>query len=125
MNTSHPDQLTHPTARTASPVLSRRSSGILLHPTSLPGPWGIGDLGPEANAFVDFLYTTGQQLWEVLPLGPTAYGDSPYQALSAFAGNPNLVSPERLVEDRLLLAEDLAGSPQFPEDRVAFGDVIP
>ena len=86
MSTDHP---------TASPILSRRASGILLHPTSLPGPWGIGDLGPAANTFVDFLHATGQQLWEVLPLHPTGYGDSPYQGLSAFAGNPNLISPDR------------------------------
>ncbi|HYP18600.1 MAG TPA: 4-alpha-glucanotransferase [Chloroflexia bacterium] len=115
----------NPDSSTASPVLSRRSSGILLHPSSLPGPWGIGDLGPEANAFVDFLHATGQRLWEVLPLGPTGYGDSPYQSLSAFAGNPNLVSPERLVEDGLLSPEDLAGIEPFPEGVVDFGAVIP
>ena len=110
---------------TVSPLVTRRSSGILLHPSSLPGPWGIGDLGPEAKAFVDFLYATGQQLWEVLPLGPTGYGDSPYQSLSAFAGNPNLVSPDLLVMDGLLAGEDLAGAPAFPDDRVDFGAVIP
>lgn len=93
---------------TASSILTRRSSGLLLHPSSLPGPWGIGDLGPEASAFVDFLRATGQQLWEVLPLGPTGYGDSPYQSLSAFAGNPNLVSPDLLVQDGLLSQDDLA-----------------
>ena len=97
----------------------------MLHPSSLPGPWGIGDLGPEATRFVDFLYATGQQLWEVLPLHPTGYGDSPYQGLSAFAGNPNLISPDRLVEDGLLTAEDLAGVGPFPEGRVDFGAVIP
>lgn len=116
MNTNHP---------IASPILSRRSSGILLHPSSLPGPWGIGDLGPEAYAFVDFLHATGQRLWEVLPMGPTGYGDSPYQGLSAFAGNPNLISPDRLVEDGLLRVEDLAGVHPFPEGRVDFGAVIP
>src|SRR3954451_18675653 len=109
----------------ASPVLSRRSAGILLHPTSLPGPWGIGDLGPEADAFVDFLHATGQQLWEVLPLHQTEYGDSPYPGLSVFAGNPNLISPERLAQDRLLTADDLAPLPRFPEDRVDFCAVIP
>ena len=112
-------------ASTASPLLSQRASGILLHPSSLPGPWGIGDLGPEAYTFVDFLQSTEQRLWEVLPLGPTAYGDSPYQALSAFAGNPNLISPDMLVEDALLMPEDLAVQPPFPEGQVDFGAVIP
>jgi len=101
-----------------------RSSGILLHPTSLPGRFGIGDLGPEAYAFVDFLAASRQTLWQVLPLGPTGYGDSPYQCFSAFAGNTLLVSPERLVAEGLLSAEDLAGAPAFPEERVDFGNVI-
>jgi 4-alpha-glucanotransferase len=109
----------------ASPILSRRSGGILLHPSSLPGPWGIGDLGPEAFSFVDFLRATGQRLWEVLPTGPTGYGDSPYQGLSAFAGNPNLISPDRLIEDGLLHAGDLAGIQPFAEGGVDFGAVIP
>ena len=74
-----------------------RSSGILLHPTSLPGPFGIGDLGPEAYKFIDFLVEAGQSLWQVLPLGPTGYGDSPYACYSAFAGNTLLISPEQLV----------------------------
>ena len=69
-----------------------RSSGILLHPTSLPGDYGIGDLGESAYRFVDWLCEQGQSIWQVLPLGPTSYGDSPYQTLSAFAGNPNLIS---------------------------------
>src|SRR6201999_2678787 len=69
-----------------------RKSGILLHPTSLPGRWGIGDLGAAAYTFVDFLAAAGQQLWQVMPLGPTGYGDSPYQGFSAFAGNPQLIS---------------------------------
>jgi 4-alpha-glucanotransferase len=73
-----------------------RASGILLHPTSLPGPYGVGDLGPEAYKFVDFLVSAGQSLWQVLPLGPTGYGDSPYACFSAFAGNTALISPERL-----------------------------
>src|ERR671911_367218 len=79
-----------------------RSSGILLHPTSLPGPFGIGDLGPEAYKFVDFLVEAGQSLWQVLPLGPTGYGDSPYACYSAFAGNTLLISPEKLVKEGLL-----------------------
>jgi 4-alpha-glucanotransferase len=101
-----------------------RSSGILLHPTSLPGRFGVGDLGGEAHAFVDFLASSGQSLWQVLPLGPTGYGDSPYQCFSAFAGNTLLVSPERLAREGLLGAEDLARVPPFPEERVDFGKAI-
>ena len=76
-----------------------RASGILLHPTSLPGGFGAGDLGPEAYSFADFLASAGQSLWQVLPLGPTGYGDSPYACYSAFAGNTLLISPERLVAE--------------------------
>ena len=74
-----------------------RRSGILLHPTSLPGQFGIGDLGHAAYRFVDFLAASGQSYWQVLPLSPTGYADSPYQTLSAFAGNPMLISPQKLV----------------------------
>ena len=74
-------------------MLTVRASGILLHPTSFPGPDGIGDLGPEAYRWIDFLKGSGCQMWQILPLGPTGYGDSPYQCFSAFAGNPLLVSP--------------------------------
>ena len=74
-----------------------RLSGVLLHPTSLPSPYGIGDLGDEALAFVDFLREAGQSLWQILPLTHTGYGDSPYQSFSAFAGQPLLISPERLI----------------------------
>lgn len=102
-----------------------RSSGILLHPTSLPGPYGIGDLGPEAHAFVEFLASAGQRLWQVLPLTPTGYGDSPYQGFSAFAGNPFLVSPERLHEAGLLTASELAAEPTAPGCTVDYGTVIP
>jgi 4-alpha-glucanotransferase len=101
-----------------------RSSGILLHPTSLPGRFGIGDLGDEAYRFVDFLKASGQSLWQVLPLGPTGYGDSPYQCFSAFAGNTLLVSPERLVEEGLLTSQDLAPAPAFPDEKIDFGSVI-
>ncbi|HEU4871564.1 MAG TPA: 4-alpha-glucanotransferase, partial [Pyrinomonadaceae bacterium] len=80
----------------------QRTSGILLHPTSLPGPYGIGDLGPAAYKFIDFLVAAGQSLWQVLPLGPTGYGDSPYACYSAFAGNTLLVSPEKLISEGLL-----------------------
>jgi 4-alpha-glucanotransferase len=101
-----------------------RSSGILLHPTSLPGKYGIGDLGPQAIEWLDFLARSGCSLWQVLPLGPTGYGDSPYQCFSAFAGNPYLISPAELLADRLLLPADLEDVPDFPNDRVDFGWVI-
>ena len=101
-----------------------RSSGILLHLTSLPGKFGIGDLGPEAYRFADWLAEAGQTLWQMLPLGPTGYGDSPYQLFSAFAGNPLLISPELLAREGLLTEADLAEAPEFPEARVDFGLVI-
>jgi 4-alpha-glucanotransferase len=101
-----------------------RTSGILLHPTSLPGRLGIGDLGDAAYRFIDFLVASGQQLWQIMPLGPTSYGDSPYQALSAFAGNPLLISLERLAEEHYLAPWDLDGAPAFPEHRVDYGAVI-
>src|ERR1051326_5869770 len=93
---------------TPSGLSPNRSAGILLHPTSLPGPFGIGDLGPAAFAFIDFLAATRQSLWQLLPLGPTGYGDSPYASPSAFAGNPLLISPERLIEEGLLEPSDTA-----------------
>jgi 4-alpha-glucanotransferase len=99
-----------------------RTSGILLHPTSLPGPYGIGDLGPAAHRFVDFLTAAGQGLWQMLPLGPTGYQDSPYQCTSAFAGNPLLVSPELLRDAGWVDAADLA-HPEFPRGQVDFGAV--
>ena len=98
-----------------------RASGILLHPTSLPGPHGIGDLGAEAYHFADFLHASGQTLWQVLPLGPTGYGDSPYACYSAFAGNTLLISPERLQTADLITASDLAALPSLLEGRVDFG----
>ena len=104
--------------------LFERSSGILLHPTSLPGPDGIGDLGPEAFRWIDFLKQTECSIWQILPLGPTGYGDSPYQAFSAFAGNPYLVSPSLLVEDGLLTLQDLADRPQFDETTIDYGKAI-
>ncbi|NLE99523.1 MAG: 4-alpha-glucanotransferase [Anaerolineales bacterium] len=102
-----------------------RSAGILLHPTSLPGPFGIGDLGPSARAFVDFLVAAGQSYWQVLPLTPTGYGDSPYQSLSAFAGNPMLIDPLGLMEAGYLTENDLGSVPDFPDSHVDFGWVIP
>ena len=102
-----------------------RSSGILLHPTSLAGPFGIGDLGPQARRFLDFLAGSGQTLWQVLPLGPTGFGDSPYQCFSALAGNPLLISPERLAEEGWLDQSQLNAVPQFPKEDVDFARVIP
>ncbi len=102
-----------------------RASGVILHPTSHPGPYGIGDLGPQARRWLDWLASTGCGLWQVLPLGPTGYGDSPYQSFSAFAGNPYMVSPEALVDEGLLEAGDLTAIPAFPPGHVDFGAVIP
>ena len=104
--------------------MARRSSGILLHPASLPSPHGVGDLGDGAVAFAGWLAEAGQRLWQVLPLGPAGYGDSPYQGLSAFAGNPLLVSLETLRQQGLLDAADLE-APAFPERSVDYGAVIP
>ncbi len=103
----------------------KRSSGILLHPTSLPSAYGIGDLGPQAYRFVDFLAESGCKLWQVLPLGPTGYGDSPYQCFSAFAGNPYLVSPQQLLDEGLLHSNDLVEGVDFPASRVDYGNFIP
>ncbi|OQY88439.1 MAG: 4-alpha-glucanotransferase [Anaerolineae bacterium UTCFX1] len=102
-----------------------RTSGILLHPTSLPSPYGIGDLGPQAYRFVDWLASANCKLWQILPLGPTGYGDSPYQCFSAFAGNPYLISPDVLIQDGLLTQDDLRDAPKFPASRVNFGSLIP
>lgn len=99
-----------------------RGSGILLHPTSLPGAFGIGDLGSEAFRFVDLLADAGQSYWQILPLGPTGYGDSPYQCFSAFAHNTLLISPEKLLEDGLLDKKEIT-FPKLPADRVDFGEV--
>jgi 4-alpha-glucanotransferase len=101
-----------------------RSSGILLHPTCLPGSYGIGDLGPQALRWIDFLEDSECHLWQVLPLGPTGYGDSPYQCFSSFAGNPYLISPEALLKEDLLHPDDLYDRPRFPEEKVDFGSVI-
>jgi 4-alpha-glucanotransferase len=115
--------MTSDTDDDAPPVLSGRVSGLLLHPTSLPGGHGIGDLGPAAFWFVDFLASARQGLWQVMPLGPPGYGDSPYAARSAFAGNPLLISLDRLVDMGLLTADDLVGAPGGPAGRVAFDAV--
>jgi len=102
----------------------KRSSGIILHPTSFRGPDGIGDLGPEAYQWIDFLAESGCSVWQILPLGPTGYGDSPYQSFSAFAGNPYLVSPVMLLDEGLLKRSDLADRPSLPEDYVDYGPAI-
>lgn len=101
-----------------------RASGILLHPTSLPGVDGIGDLGPDAYKWLDFLESTGCGLWQILPLGPTGYGDSPYQCFSAFAGNPLLISSTILLDQGRLTPEDLADRPDFPPGNIDFGRSI-
>lgn len=106
-------------------MASTRASGVLLHPTSLPGPYGIGDIGPEAMRWIDFLAESGCALWQVLPHGPTSFGDSPYQCFSAFAGNPFLISPDGLLADGLLTAGDLDPLPPFPSGLVDYGAVIP
>ncbi len=98
-------------------------SGILLHPTSLPGRYGIGSMNQAAYEWVDFLHRTRQSIWQVLPLGPTGYGDSPYQSFSSFAGNPYLISLEDLVSEGLLDHSVLDEAPDFPEDRADFGAI--
>ncbi len=102
----------------------RRASGIILHPTSLPGPLGIGDIGAAAHRFLDFLSRAGQSLWQVLPLGPTGFGDSPYACFSSFAGNPLLVSLETLVGWGVLAEEDLWDAPVASSGPVDYGTVI-
>lgn len=101
-----------------------RNAGILLHPTSLPGKYGIGDLGDDVFKFIDFLDIAGQKLWQVFPLGPTGYGDSPYQCFSAFAGNPNLISPDKLKAEGLLNDDDLNNIPVHNPVQIDYGQVI-
>lgn len=102
-----------------------RASGVLLHPTSLPSKFGIGDLGPPARQWITELANAGQHWWQVLPLGPTGFGDSPYQCFSAFAGNPWLISPEDLVAAGLLEKSELDPLPPFPQGYVDFAKLIP
>jgi 4-alpha-glucanotransferase len=101
-----------------------RGSGIIVHPTSFPSPFGIGDLGPGAMTMLDYLAASKQKYWQVLPLHPTGFGNSPYATLSAFAGNPLLISPERLFEHGLLTRDELSNHPVFSEQQVDFGLVI-
>lgn len=102
-----------------------RGSGILFHLTSLPGPHGIGDMGAEAHRFAEFLALGGQKYWQLLPLGHTGYGDSPYAAFSAFAGNPLMISLEAFVQEGWFPAEELRESPAFSSRAVDYGAVIP
>ncbi len=103
--------------------MNKRSSGILLHLTSLPGKEGIGTMGKNAYAWIDFLHETGQQLWQILPLGPVSYGNCPYQCFSAFAGNPLLVDLHVLAEEGLLAPADLQNIPRFDIRQVLFDKV--
>ena len=104
---------------------TNRRSGILLHPTSFPNAYGIGDLGKSAYDFINFLKTAGQTLWQTLPLGPTGYGDSPYQSFSAFAGNPLLISPDILMEKGYLSTEDIHSLSSSATEKVDYGTLIP
>jgi len=101
-----------------------RASGILLHVTSLPSPYGIGDVGPAAFSWVDRLHDAGQSWWQALPLGPTGYGNSPYQALSSFAGNGLLVSPDLLIEEGLVKSRDCDPKTWMALGTRASGEVI-
>lgn len=101
-----------------------RRSGILCHPTSLPSKYGIGDFGKSAYEFIDFLNDAGQKIWQILPLSPTGFGDSPYQSFSAFANNHYLISPDILVNSGLLSKSDLIEHPIFPDEEIDYGNVI-
>src|SRR5262245_51600059 len=114
--------MNRPGIRTTMPQRYSRSSGVLLHPTSLPGPFGIGDIGPAAHAWVDMLADTRQTWWQMLPVGPTGFGDSPYQSFSTFAGNLNLISPALIAQDGLIRDSDLDNH-SFPEGHVDFAAV--
>src|SRR5215468_10916767 len=103
--------------------MTTRAMGLLLHPTSLPGRFGIGDFGPAAERFLIWAEKAGARIWQVLPLGPSGHHGSPYGGVSSFAGNPLLISPERLAEDGLLPPSALQEVPAFPAGRVAFDGV--
>src|SRR5580698_8298322 len=100
-----------------------RASGLLMHVTSLPSPYGIGDLGSSAFSWIDRLHDAGQRWWQALPLGPTGYGNSPYQAMSSFAGNALLISPGSLISDGLIQTSDAQS--HFSADVVDYDSVIP
>src|SRR6201993_3368160 len=117
--------MSHDNDPSPPPFLSSyRASGLLLHVTSLPSPYGIGDVGPAAIRWIDQLSDAGQSWWQALPLGPTGYGNSPYQSLSSFAGNGLLISPDWLVEDGLLRSSDCAAL-SFSQSAVDYSTVIP
>lgn len=105
-------------------MLTKRASGVLAHPTSFPSPYGIGDLGQGAYDFIDFMRTAKQTIWQVLPLGPTSYGDSPYQSFSTFAGNHYLISPAELLKQNYLTEDDLTEIPAFDPRRIDYGPLI-
>src|SRR4030067_1809274 len=102
--------------------MNRRGSGILMHISSLPSPYGIGDLGPAAYRFADFLLETRQCLWQILPLNPTstAHGNSPYSSFSAFAGNPLFISPDVMLTDGLISVSEIEELPPFPDNEVDY-----
>lgn len=104
--------------------MNKRRGGILIHPTSFPSKYGIGDFGKEAYKFIDFLKEAKQSLWQILPLGHTSFGDSPYQSFSTFAGNPLLISPDMLIDDGLLNEKEIGNIPNFSNEKVEFGKVI-
>ncbi len=104
---------------------ARRSAGVLVHPTSLPGRYGAGDIGDELTSFLDWAASAGMHLWQVLPLNPPGYGNSPYNCVSSLAGNPLLISPQRLLQEHLLTADDIGEVPAFPVDHVDFDRVLP
>ena len=112
-------------AHTSDPVVyaAQRAAGVLLHPTSLPGRYGVGDLGDELTAFLDWAAGAGMRVWQTLPLNPPGYGHSPYGCLSSFAGNPLLISPQRLLQDGLLPEEPIEAVPPFAHDHVEFDRV--
>jgi len=105
-------------------ILPGRYGGILLHPTSLPNEYGIGDLGPELYRFIDYIHKYKLNLWQILPLGPTGYADSPYQSLSAFAGNPMLISPQKLIEMSIITSKMCEPPIKFPDSYVDYGEII-
>ena len=105
-------------------IAPKRYAGILIHPTSFPSPYGIGDLGKGAYDFIDFMEKSGMTAWQVLPLGHTGFGDSPYQPFSSFAGQPLIISPDHLRKLGLLWDEDFYNMPQWNPEDISYGDVI-
>ena len=102
----------------------KKYTGILLHPVSLPGPYGIGELGDSAYRFIDFLERSGLNTWQVLPLGHTGFGDSPYQPFSAFAGQPLIISLDHLKKLKLLMDSDFRDMPNWNPEQISYGDLI-